>query len=231
MKQIDLTIGVLCSTNGVMTNGFTFYAPMKNNILMQFCATKVEYTGKDMERVKFSAKNSKGEITEFQYRLTYFPNFGVLESLPSKRDIKLYDSVDDFINNKPIKFYFEKHNVSFFAPYKSVFFDRFQGTRLIAYACYYRNTDSGVKENCGGTLADFYLRTDIHGNLWGKFIDNFSDNMYDSEDAAKKALRKRLIVEPLENKQSKHAPQISITINVCPSDSDKDILSKIKASL
>lgn len=223
MKQLDLNFGVLTCANGVVTKGFTFYAPMKNSTLMQFCVTAVEYSGEDMLCVKFFAENNKGETMGFQYYL------GIIETLPYRQNIKLYDSVDDFIDNKPITFFLEKRNVSFIAPYKSVNFEWYQTTRLIAYANYYRITDAGVKLNCGGRLADFNLVVDMRGNLWGKFIEDFSDNMYDSEIAAKRVLRERLVVEPLE-KQTKSVPQVSITINICPSDSDEDILNKIKAS-
>lgn len=229
MNRFDLNFGVLACANGVVTKGFTFYAPMKNNTLMQLCVTEVEYSGEDMEDVKFFAKNSKGETMGFRYRLNHYPDFAILETLPFNRDIKLYESVDDFIDNNPIKFYFENRNVSFVAPYKRVIFDRSQGTRLIAYAHYYRITDEGVKVNCCGRLAKFTLQTDMRGNMWGKFIEEFPENMYDSEYAAKQALREKLNVEPLA-KQTIPTPQISITINICPSDSDEDILNKIKAS-
>lgn len=237
-QKINLPLGVLRSENDIVKEGFTFYVPLKKFsytseseiTLTQFRVTKVFYAGFDndnMERVQVRAENNNGEMRGFIFQQTHYPEQQYI-TMVCVGDVQLYDSVDDFIDNKPIKFYYEKRNVSVLAPYSDVSFHKNEFGRIFSQASFYRITKEGIKKDFS-RLAEFELHYDRNGNLWGKFTNNFRENMYISENAAKRALREQLKVESLETK-TKPAPQISITINICPSDSDEDILNKIKAS-
>ena len=237
-QKIDLPIGVLRSENCIVKEGFTFYVPLKKFsytseseiTLTQFRVTKVLYAGCDnanMERVQVSAVDNNGEKRGFIFTQNHHPEQQYI-TMVCVGDVKLYDSVDDFIDNKPIKFYYEKRNVSIIAPYNSVYFYACDLGCITSKALFYRITNEGIKSDFT-RLAEFELRSDRNGNLWGKFTNAFRENMYLSKNAAKQALREQLKVKSLETK-SNPAPQISITINICQTDTNEDILNKIKAS-